>query len=103
MQSQHLSHSQTVNLCCTLESGSSANSCWVRFQISAFVSLQGHDTTSAGISWTLYLLGLHPDVQVYNYSVPNSQKQEPETLQVPQTFRRPVVHRPDISAVYVYR
>jgi hypothetical protein len=31
-----------------------------------FVSLQGHDTTSAGISWALYLLGLHPDVQVYN-------------------------------------
>ncbi|PNF27066.1 Cytochrome P450 4C1 [Cryptotermes secundus] len=24
---------------------------------------EGHDTTSAGISWTLYLLGLHPDVQ----------------------------------------
>jgi cytochrome P450 len=31
-----------------------------------FVSLQGHDTTSAGISWAVYLLGLHPDVQVYN-------------------------------------
>jgi cytochrome P450 len=30
-----------------------------------FVSLQGHDTTSAGISWALYLLGLHADVQVY--------------------------------------
>jgi hypothetical protein len=25
---------------------------------------QGHDTTSAGICWALYLLGLHPDVQV---------------------------------------
>ncbi|PSN54059.1 hypothetical protein C0J52_03127 [Blattella germanica] len=24
---------------------------------------QGHDTTSAGMSWTIYLLGLHPDVQ----------------------------------------
>ena len=25
---------------------------------------QGHDTTSAGICWTLFLLGLHTDVQV---------------------------------------
>ena len=25
---------------------------------------QGHDTTSTAISWTLFLLGLHPDVQV---------------------------------------
>jgi cytochrome P450 len=26
--------------------------------------LQGHDTTSAAVSWALFLLGLHPDVQV---------------------------------------
>jgi len=25
---------------------------------------QGHDTVSTAISWTLFLLGLHPDVQV---------------------------------------
>ena len=28
---------------------------------------QGHDTTSAGMSWALFLLGLHPDVQVKAY------------------------------------
>lgn len=28
---------------------------------------QGHDTTAGGISWTLYLLGLHPDVQQQVY------------------------------------
>jgi len=25
---------------------------------------QGHDTTSAGMCWALFLLGLHPDIQV---------------------------------------
>jgi hypothetical protein len=25
---------------------------------------QGHDTTSVGMSWAMYLLGSHPDVQV---------------------------------------
>jgi cytochrome P450 len=25
---------------------------------------QGHDTTSAGMCWSVFLLGLHPDVQV---------------------------------------
>jgi hypothetical protein len=25
---------------------------------------QGHDTTSAGMCWAVFLLGLHPDVQV---------------------------------------
>jgi hypothetical protein len=58
-----------IVMCCTLESDSSANSYWFRFHISAFVFLQGHDTTSAGMSWALYLLGLHPDVQVYNYLI----------------------------------
>jgi hypothetical protein len=27
-------------------------------------SFQGHDTTSAAISWALFMLGLYPDVQV---------------------------------------
>jgi hypothetical protein len=31
---------------------------------SLILFLQGHDTTSAAICWTLYLLGLHTDIQV---------------------------------------
>ena len=23
----------------------------------------GHDTTASGVSWTLYMIGLHPDIQ----------------------------------------
>jgi hypothetical protein len=30
------------------------------------LKFQGHDTTSAGISWAMYLLGSHPEVQVNN-------------------------------------
>ena len=25
--------------------------------------MQGHDTTAAGITWALYLLGRYPDIQ----------------------------------------
>lgn len=28
-----------------------------------FFCQQGHDTTTAGISWALYLLGNHPEIQ----------------------------------------
>ena len=28
------------------------------------LKFQGHDTTSVGISWAMYLLGSHPEIQV---------------------------------------
>ncbi|XP_058448438.1 cytochrome P450 4C1-like [Malaya genurostris] len=34
----------------------------VREEVDTFM-FEGHDTTSAGMSWALFLLGLHPDVQ----------------------------------------
>lgn len=34
----------------------------IREEVDTFV-FEGHDTTSMGISWALYLIGLHPDVQ----------------------------------------
>ena len=26
-------------------------------------AFQGHDTTSAGVAWSIFLLGHHPDIQ----------------------------------------
>ncbi|XP_067118898.1 cytochrome P450 4c3-like [Centruroides vittatus] len=34
----------------------------IREEVDTFM-IGGHDTTAMGISWTLYLLGLHPDIQ----------------------------------------
>jgi hypothetical protein len=80
---------------------SSANSYWLRFHIGAFVFVQGHDTTSAGMSWALYLLGLHPDVQVYNDLIAEfTGTKTPKKLHAQQTFRRPVVHRLDIVRMF---
>lgn len=34
----------------------------IKDEVDVFM-FEGHDTTSSGISWALYLLGLHPEAQ----------------------------------------
>ena len=49
---------------------------------------QGHDTTSAAISWTLFLLGLHPDIQVSVNDLMSLNKSANEMQQFPKFITR---------------